>query len=469
MLPMVNRVLNSFLKSLNRLTGLSDRQALMVIYGLSALIIVGFLLSIPLPRCDHHLIGSDGLYYYAYLPSLIIDHDLDLENQYEFYRREGIRIPYDRTSTGLSFNVFQIGPAILWSPFFLIAHLLSQALSLFGIPVPLHGYSYIYEAGVCLGSIFYGIAGVLLLYQVCRHYFDPMVSLLAVVGFWFSSSLLYYMLVEPSMSHSLSFFASALFLFQYMRMQVTRRWFAWVLLGGSIGIVTLIRPQESLFALLTIGLLYQEATSSQQVTWSELAKKGGCFLLTVLLVFLPQMVVWKVIFGTFITIPQGSAFFSWTEPHFWEVLLSTRHGLFTWTPITLLGILGLVTFIKRDRWMALAALTAFVLQVYVNSIAVDWWAGDAFGGRRFLGTFPFLLLGLASLINTAWQRGRGWHMVVAGTLVGLLIWNGLFMIQYRFGFIPRGDALTFHQLVTGKFTLPFHVMKIILNLLINSG
>lgn len=32
------------------------------------------------------------------------------------------------------------------------------------------------------------------------------------------------------------------------------------------------------------------------------------------------------------------------------------------------------------------------------------------------------------------------------------------MIQYRFGFIPMTGALTFEQLVVGKFTLPFELL-----------
>jgi hypothetical protein len=38
-------------------------------------------------------------------------------------------------------------------------------------------------------------------------------------------------------------------------------------------------------------------------------------------------------------------------------------------------------------------------------------------------------------------------------LSGLVTWNVLFMIQYRFGYIPRGEAITWQQLGLDKFRL----------------
>ena len=51
--------------------------------GLFACCIVLFLITIPMPHADGQLIGSDGVYYYAYLPTLLLDHDLNFDNQYD--------------------------------------------------------------------------------------------------------------------------------------------------------------------------------------------------------------------------------------------------------------------------------------------------------------------------------------------------------------------------------------------------
>lgn len=42
------------------------------------------------PGTHGHVIGSDGIFYYEYLPSAVIDGDLDFANQRQLVRDEGI-------------------------------------------------------------------------------------------------------------------------------------------------------------------------------------------------------------------------------------------------------------------------------------------------------------------------------------------------------------------------------------------
>ena len=58
--------------------------------ALSAACLVVFLATIPLPRIDGQLIGGDGAGYYAYLPSVILDRDLDFANQYAALMPRGL-------------------------------------------------------------------------------------------------------------------------------------------------------------------------------------------------------------------------------------------------------------------------------------------------------------------------------------------------------------------------------------------
>jgi len=62
--------------------------------------------------------------------------------------------------------------------------------------------------------------------------------------------------------------------------------------------------------------------------------------------------------------------------------------LFLWTPVLLLATIGLVrASLARDR-LAIAMLPVFLLQLYLNASIMDWWGGEAFGARRFIGLFP---------------------------------------------------------------------------------
>ncbi|MBK8051593.1 MAG: hypothetical protein IPK16_33585 [Anaerolineales bacterium] len=124
---------------------------------LLALCLLAYAASIPLPRIDGLLIGSDGIGYYMYVHSLVIDGDLDFHNE---YARLGWPTP-EPTPTGLLPNHFAIGAGLLWAPFFVAAHLLSLALHALGLQVSVDGYGYLYQGAIAVGSILYGAAALL--------------------------------------------------------------------------------------------------------------------------------------------------------------------------------------------------------------------------------------------------------------------------------------------------------------------
>ncbi|HEX7840149.1 MAG TPA: hypothetical protein VF469_21880, partial [Kofleriaceae bacterium] len=66
---------------------------------------------------------ADAAYYYAYLPSLVLDGDLDLANQ---YRVTGNWYRLGRTPLGRPGNVFGIGPAVFALPAFAVGHGLAR-------------------------------------------------------------------------------------------------------------------------------------------------------------------------------------------------------------------------------------------------------------------------------------------------------------------------------------------------------
>ena len=84
-----------------------------------------FLLSLPLTT---PLLRGDGNAYYAYLPTLFIDGDLEFANQYahadpKFRQNAG---NWERSATGLTANKWAPGAALFWSPFFLAGHLVPE-------------------------------------------------------------------------------------------------------------------------------------------------------------------------------------------------------------------------------------------------------------------------------------------------------------------------------------------------------
>lgn len=64
------------------------------------------------------VVQGDARSYFAYLPSIVLDGDLDLTNQFDVLRPEGgdPRYPFGVGADGYAANPFPIGPALLWLP-----------------------------------------------------------------------------------------------------------------------------------------------------------------------------------------------------------------------------------------------------------------------------------------------------------------------------------------------------------------
>ena len=87
-----------------------------ILGGLFTVCVLAYLITIPLPRVDGMLIGSDGVGYFMYVHSLVIDRDLNFQNEYmQLYGTTPVP-----TATGLYANQFAIGPGIMWMPFFAV-------------------------------------------------------------------------------------------------------------------------------------------------------------------------------------------------------------------------------------------------------------------------------------------------------------------------------------------------------------
>jgi hypothetical protein len=141
--------------------------------------------------------------------------------------------------------------------------------------------------------------------------------------------------------------------------------------------------------------------------------------------FVPQMVVWTILYGRPLAIPQGPGFMRWTDPALWAVLFSVNHGLFSWTPVIALAVAGLYLLCRRSPVVGTAAIAFLLVSWYVNASVADWWAGEAFGARRFVSCFPVFVLGLAAIFDRL-RRSTAIWISAAFTVHTLLL-----LVQYQ--------------------------------------
>ena len=397
-------------------------------------------LSLPVPR-----LGADAVEYYAHVRSLYFDHDVDFANEFEHFgiieRGDKIR----PTVTGHRRTIFSVGPALLWLPFYAAGDLVARAAG-----DVQDGYSAWHIRATCIASLAYGVAGLLLIYSLLAA------SVQRAAAFWTVGLLLYatflywYMVHEAVMSHAPSFFMAALVLRIWWAGRAELSWPRATALGLTIGLAATVRWQNGVLLLLPaltlLETLRHRSASGRPAALGRALVQGPAILVAFALGALPQMLAWKAVFGQYLLDdpPHGSDFLRLDHPYLLETFFSSRHGLLYWTPVLWLAFLGFIPFIRRARRTALSLLLPLLIMTYVNVCSGDWWAGGSFSNRRFDSALPLLACGLAYALDallTAVRRRPGRLLVAAAAC--LVLWNHLFMLQYRRNLIPRDDVVSF--------------------------
>lgn len=444
------------------------------------LAVIAVLFLVSLPFMTPRVAASDEIEYFVYLPSLLFDRDLNFRNQYEYFCNldpqncveSRFRETFlDRTTaTGLQINFGPVGTAVLWLPFYLIAHLVALVLQNFFPSFAANGVSAPYIVAVCIASVLYGWAGIYLSYRIARGYFDEALALGAALVILFATNALYYMYVAPAFSHAASLFASALFVFVWWRTRESRAqgtWKSWLVLGLSGGLMTMVREQEAVFFVMPLvegvylayrALWARDSASPGDVSPSGLDAKSapvrwldGMIVMVVgaFLVFLPQLLAYRILNGNFLPARNVTDKFTWDGAHIFDILFSNFHGLIPWTPVVLLAILGLFLFWRSDKLAAAAFLVALGAEIYLLGSFSTWFGGAAFGGRRFINCTVLFVVGLAAFANTI--QARIPRKVLAGAGALLVIWNLLFIVQFVTGMVPRQEPVDMLAMARNQF------------------
>jgi hypothetical protein len=297
------------------------------------------------------------------------------------------------------------------------------------------GFGYPYFTTVATATVLIGFLGVVWFYRLAARYFDPPIAFVATVVLWLGSFHVWYMIFEPSMSHALAMAMVSGYLLLCQR--GPKDWLAFAFVGAVAGLVVLVRWQNVVFLPVGWVLIWRQRGRPK---WQELAVSGAAALI----VFLPQMIYWKLLYGEFLLVPQGGNYMQWGSPQIEAVLFSSRHGLFSWSPILWIGAVGFLAFTRKEHFLGAAYLIAFLVALYINASVSDWWAGASFGARRFDGALPAFGLGLAMAVGwgLAWIKRHPLATMLI-ILSPFLIWNVMLMGTRALGSVPYDGAVSF--------------------------
>jgi hypothetical protein len=417
-------------------------------------------------------VRGDGVGYYAYGRSLLIQHNLDFKPDWLMANTsfrmgrtdaEGRLLPDQFTLTGHVDNHFSIGPAILWSPFLVAAHLGVLSYNALGGHVPADGFSKPYIMAMSLATAIYGFASLWLSFKVSRKYFSERWAFLATLGIWFASSLPVYMYFNPSWSHALSAFTVALFVWYWDRTRKDRSLAEWGLMGVLGGLVMDMYYPNAILLLFplveSLADYWTNLTLRNSEAFGRRLAANIFFAACAVAAFLPTLVTKKIIYGGYCNFGYGELW-NFSSPAFLKVGFSSDHGLFTWTPITILAVIGLWLLRKRDSPLSLYSLVAFVTYFYLIGCYQDWDGLSSFGNRFFVSLTPLFVLGVTGFFDYvahAWN-GRRALLFVRGATAVLILWNLGLIFQWGTHLIPARGPISWRTAVYNQVAVvPFQV------------
>lgn len=424
-------------------------------------------------------VRGDGVGYYAYLRAPIIEHNLNFENDYRSANPSfrGPRLDENgnlksglRTPTGHLENHFTVGPAILWSPFFLFAHvgiLLARAL---GANIAADGFSSPYRLAMALATALYGFLGLLLAFRLARQYVDQWCALFATVAIWWASSLPVYMYFNPSWSHALSAFVVAFFLWYWHETRSARTTLQWLLLGAWTGLMLDVYYPNAMVAIVLIieavqqyAAAFRGSATPDRVSLhplrpprlSHLLANHVVYVLAAIICFLPTFIVHRIVYGN--ALESGYTplrNWLWRSPALLSVLFSSDHGLLSWTPILLLSLFGLALLWRRNPAVG-GPFAAAVLAFYLFIACYPDWAGiSSYGNRFFVSLTILFVLGLAAFLDALarlFSSRRAALVAICAVLATLMLWNAGLMFQWGSHLVPARGPISFPEMIHNQF------------------
>ncbi len=428
---------------------------------------------LSLPFLQGHVNG-DGIGFYAYVRSPLIDHNFNFASDWQDPKEELQRlflvnhfVDNPTTKTGHLPNYYPVGPAILWSPFLIISHVAVLVSIRLGAHIVPDGHSWPYTTAMAGATALYGFIGLCLSFAVARRLVKERWAFWATVGIWFATPLPIFMYLFTSWPHTHSIFVNSLFLFYWLRTRGTRTPRQWLLLGLLGGLMVEVHYPNVVFLLAPA----YEVVSAYVGAWQkrfqerralfEAVQRHSLCALGGLLALLPTFITREIVFGSPFSVGAYSLW-NWSSPAFGPVLFSSDHGLFVFSPVLVLAVVGLFCLFRLQ--VALGAICVSIVVAFYCIIAFyPWWSGVfGMGNRYFLSLTPLFILGLACAFGFAdrlWTSERAGALRVVPLTLIFVVWNMGLLYQWQTHLLPRYGPVDWQNVRFNQFrVVPVEVL-----------
>lgn len=381
--------------------------------------------------------------YYLYLPANFIYDDPKLNNQewmddiFEKYQPSPTLYQLVYLDNGGKLIKYASGTAVLYSPFFFIAHWLAPVMG-----YPADGFSLPYQLIISIGGILWALAGIFLLRKLLLNFFTDKISAIVLILVVAGTNYFHLVSIDGTLlTHNYLFTLYTLLIILTIEYHIKPKALMAIALGITAGLISLIRPSEAVCFLIPV--LWSTGTLKALKNKISVIRRHPLhpFMMAfaALLIGSIQFIYWKSLTGEWIYYSysnnpgEGFRFF---PPYIMEFLFSYRKGWLVYTPVMIGSIMGIVLMLKRQRENLPAILLFIVLDIWIISAWTAWWyGGGSFSSRSIVPAYSMLAIPLGYLVL---EIGKSkWNKVF--TIIGafLVILNLFQSYQWANGIIDK--------------------------------
>jgi hypothetical protein len=190
--------------------------------------------------------------YYMYLPAKLIYGDLrqlpfrdELMQKYVFSASfyQAFQVP----KTGSFVMKYPIGMAIMYLPGFLLACLTAKIGG-----YPMDGFSAPFQFWISWWSLLVAFVGLWMARKLLLRYFDDITTALTLLCLVLATNYLNYAAIDGAMTHNYLFTLLVFTVFFTQKWYEKATYWNSILLGSCIGLATITRPSDAIFALVPL-------------------------------------------------------------------------------------------------------------------------------------------------------------------------------------------------------------------------
>ncbi len=296
-------------------------------------------------------------------------------------------------SNGKYVTPYSVGQTILYFPFLTASMLFNSGTIYNDYYKAFNGHSYADGIAILVAATFFAYLGLIFCYKFLKQLgFSKRVAYFAALAVYIGLYITSYTFEQPGYSHIYEFFAYSAFLYYFVKFFFERSSKYIYLATVFAGLLVLIRIVDITLLLLPfLFVLYKMRSKKLLATIGLITGFFAGFLL--LYNYISYGNPFTVGYST-----SGQSGFA-LSLNILNLLFSDTRGLFIWSPILILSLVGLLMYARKSRMALVFFLGPLLLLLAIYNFWGNWWGGVSTGQRFFIVLAPIFALGLAFLYS----------------------------------------------------------------------